>query len=655
MLTEKQKQTIQKYLGEFTQDKAALSIYPFRYEFRELWDQISFDPTKTYVILGQIISAIKTLRFSKRSIVRFKVLTQSQELICVIYNRPYFKNSYGDGDVVITGSFNEKKEFIVSHLNQKDLDESVGYFSVYPLKKGVNQHQMRSIMSKVYKEQQQNLSEMIPLEYITKYQLLDTKTTLKEIHFPSSSNQLMSALRTLKYAEALRYQLALELNYRDELLKPQREREFNEFDIDDQINGLPFELTKDQLRSTYEIMDDLKSSKVMRRLLLGDVGSGKTIVALLATLAMKSLGYQTVFLCPTEVLANQHAQTFKEFNQEVVLLSSQTKNKELLEKIKTGESKIIIGTHATFSKDVHYHNLGFVIIDEQHRFGVNQRQSLINKGESVDVLMMSATPIPRTLASTLYAHLSISTIETMPKGRKETKTILIRKNSIIDIIDDVLDFVENKHQQIYVICPAIEDDETRNVIEVSKNLKKELGHRLRIGVIHSQLKNENIQKEIMKFKNHQLDVLVSTTIVEVGVHVDNANMMIIYDADRFGLSQLHQLRGRIGRKDQQGICYVLTQSKNQDSLDRLKLFVKETNGFKLAEMDLKFRGSGDLLGQRQSGFPHFSHLDLTNDLKILEIARQDAKSLVDNPSKEGTIFVERIKRQQQRLINQATS
>jgi ATP-dependent DNA helicase RecG len=303
---------------------------------------------------------------------------------------------------------------------------------------------------------------------------------------------------------------------------------------------------------------------------------------------------------------------------------------------------------------VSYNKLGFVIIDEQHRFGVAQRQSLIEKGAAVDVLMMSATPIPRTLASTLYSHLSISMIETLPQGRKPITTKLIKRNSIIDILDDVLDFVLKEKQQVYVICPAIDDDETRNVIEVTKNLKNELGDKLRIGSIHSKLKNETINREISKFKNHQLDVLVSTTIVEVGVHVDNANMMIIYDADRFGLSQLHQLRGRIGRKDQAGFCFVLTNSRNQDSLNRLHIFVNERDGFKLSELDLKLRGTGDLLGQRQSGFPHFSHLDLANDLKILELAKADAKNLVDNPEKEATIFVENIRKSQQRLLIQAS-
>jgi ATP-dependent DNA helicase RecG len=654
VLTLKQKQTIEKYIGEFTQDKAALTIYPFRYEFRELWDENSYDSTKTFVLQGTIISAIKTLRFSRRSIVRFKVLTKDNELNCVIYNRPYFKNTYGDNKITITGSFNDKRDFVVSTINQKTIDDSIGYFAVYPLKKGVNQHQMRTIMKKVLTKQIDTIHEMIPTFLVNKYKLFDTKTALQEIHLPSSSENLSDALRTLKYAEALRYQMALELSRLEDLMRPKSIKDFSQFNLEEEIKSLPFKLTKDQLAVSLEILQDLKDSSLMRRLLLGDVGSGKTVVAMLMTKAMLKAQHQVAFLAPTEVLATQHAQSFKEFGLEVDLLTSTTKASDLLRRIQTGDAKIIIGTHALFSKDVSYNKLGFVIIDEQHRFGVAQRQSLIEKGAAVDVLMMSATPIPRTLASTLYSHLSISMIETLPQGRKPITTKLIKRNSIIDILDDVLDFVLKEKQQVYVICPAIDDDETRNVIEVTKNLKNELGDKLRIGSIHSKLKNETINREISKFKNHQLDVLVSTTIVEVGVHVDNANMMIIYDADRFGLSQLHQLRGRIGRKDQAGFCFVLTNSRNQDSLNRLHIFVNERDGFKLSELDLKLRGTGDLLGQRQSGFPHFSHLDLANDLKILELAKADAKNLVDNPEKEATIFVENIRKSQQRLLIQAS-
>ena len=653
MLTAKQKQTVQKYIGEFTQDKAALSIYPFRYEKRELWDQQSFDTTKTFVFEATISSAIKVLRFKRRSIVRFTVMTGYQEINCVLYNRPYFKNTYGENPVVLTGSFNDKHEFVVSTMNQKTIDESIGYFPVYPLKQGVNQHQMRTIMKKVLKENGDTIQEMVPSFLVDKYKLQSTKQALHEIHLPSSSETLSNALRTLKYSEALRYQGALELSRMLDKDKPKVIKDLSSFDVNHELLQLSFELTSDQRTSLDEIMTDLKSEQLMRRLLLGDVGSGKTILAILASKAIVSSGYQVAYLAPTEVLATQHANSFKEYGCEVDLLTSSSKSKELLDKIASGQSRIIIGTHALFSKDVLYENLGFVIIDEQHRFGVQQRQSMLDKGESVDLLMMSATPIPRTLASTLYSHLSISFIETMPSGRKPIITKLIRQNSVMPILDEVLDFVLNKKQQVYVICPAIDDDETRNVIEVSKNLKKEFGDRLRIGSIHSQLKSETIQKEIRQFKEGLLDILVSTTIVEVGVHVENANMMIIYDAQMFGLSQLHQLRGRIGRKDKQGFCYVLTSTNNQDSLDRLNIFVRETSGFKLAELDLKMRGTGDLLGQRQSGFPHFSHLDLANDLKILEVAKEDAKSLVDNPDKEATIFIEKLKRNYQRLLNQA--
>lgn len=654
MLTLKQKQIVNKYINGFTQDKAALSIYPFRYELREVWDQNNTDSTKIFVFEASIISPIKTIRFSKRVIHRFIVSTKFNEVKCVMYNRPYFKNTYLQNKVTITGSFNEKKEFVISTLNQKKLAESTGLFPIYSLKKGVNQYQIRTIIKKVLKENRHLISEMVPSFLRSKYQLLSSEQALSEIHNPQSQEQLIAALRTLKYSEALHYQVAIELVHLQNEMILKAPRTLNNFNLENELIKLPFKLSDDQYQATREILEDLKSNKPTRRLLLGDVGSGKTVVAFLVSKAMLSLGYQVAFLCPSEVLATQHSQTFSELGLSSLLLTSYTKSDALLANIKNESAQVIIGTHALFSSDVIYNNLGFVIIDEQQRFGVSQRQEMINKGQDVDVLMMSATPIPRTLASTLYAHLSISLIETMPVGRKKVITKLIEQNSIVSILDEILDFVKNKHQQIYIICAAIDDEELRNVKRVTQNLKRFLKDQLRIGSLHSKMKSDEIFKTVEAFRKNEIDILVSTTIVEVGVHVDNANMMIIYDGDRFGLSQLHQLRGRIGRGNHQGYCYVLSDSENPESLQRLNVFVNESSGFKLSELDLQMRGTGDLLGQRQSGFPHFSHLDLANDLKILEIARKDAKSLVDNPEKEATMFIDTIKKRRDRILNQVT-
>ncbi len=656
MLTAKQKEILLKYIPEMKQDKAALTIYPFRYEKIQLWDEQSFSQDDLIAFNAQILEPIKTIRFGKRTISRFLVMTENQIVKCVMYNRPYFKNSYGDKQVSITGKFNEKQELIISSLNLRPLSDTVGILPVYPLKKGVNQHQMRTILKKVVKEQYENIHQMIPSHLNQKYDLLSTKMALKQIHQPQDDDLLFKAIRTLKYSEALRYQMALHLDSVYQLSQSKPQRLIDRTIIENTINQLSFELTSDQKDSLNNILDDLASSSLMRRLLLGDVGSGKTIVAILASMAMIQAGYQVAFLCPTEVLAQQHYESFKTYFDEVTLLTgSISARNELLENLENGTTKIIVGTHALFSEKVKYHNLGFLIIDEQHRFGVNQRQSMLDKGEAVDVLMLSATPIPRTLAATLYSHLSISTIETMPKGRKPIITKLVLENSIRSFIDEVFEYIETGGQ-VYVICPAIDQESdlpTRSVQEIHSNLQ-DAYPQLRIGSIHSQKSSDEINQTLSQFKNQSLDILVSTTIVEVGVHIASANMMIIYDGDRFGLSQLHQLRGRIGRSNQQATCYVLTQTKNQDSLDRLKVFTQESNGFKLAEMDLMMRGSGDLLGQRQSGYPQFTHLDLTSDLKLLQSAKEDAQLLFENPSKEDTIFISLIQRQHQAIMNQVS-
>lgn len=659
MLTARQKEILNRMIPNTTQDKAALTIYPFRYEFIKEWDQQSYQSNQTIAFSGQILEPVKTLHFKGRAITRFKVMTEHQFVSCVMYNRPYFKNVYQEKDVSITGQFNDKHEFVIATLNLKPLSETVGIKPVYPLKKGIKQYEISRLIQKVLKEEKDQIKEMIPRSVGLKYDLFSTYDALNEIHHPTTQEGLSQAIKTLKYAEALRYQTALQFVRRADYEHRKPQRNFNETVISQVIQSLPFELSRDQRQSLSEIIEDIKQPWVMRRLLLGDVGSGKTIIAILSSLTLIEAGYQVAFLCPTEVLAMQHLESIKPFIPDCQLLTGSLKSFErqnVLDKLADGQCQMVVGTHALFSDDVVYQNLGYVIIDEQHRFGVYQRQKLIEKGQDVDVLMLSATPIPRTLAATLFSHLQISMIETMPVGRKEIVTQLIQENSLRSIVPELLNFV-SQGQQVYVICPAIDDDNemnVRNVETIASNLNNAFGNKIRIGAIHSRLSSDDIDSILTQFREHQLDLLVSTTIVEVGVHVETANMMIIYDADRFGLSQLHQLRGRVGRGRQQAYCYVLTQSNNPDSLDRLKIFTQETSGFKLAEYDLKMRGSGDLLGQRQSGYPQFTHLDLQNDLQLLELAKKDAQQLFDNPEKDVTIFLEQIQKQQQFLLNKAS-
>lgn len=654
MLTNLQKTVIEKYIGPFTKDKAALSIYPFRYENITAFTGESIDPSLTYVIEGEVSSGLKKMFFNKRAIVRFSIVSHEMEIPCVVYNQPYFKINF-NGVGCFVGKFNDKKEFVISKANQKGLEENQGVFPVYPLKAGVKQHQLRAIMKKVFKENKDTILDLIPKVHQQKYDLLDGVSTLQEIHFPSDKQQLLKALNTLKFSEALRYQVALGLLKQQETSYHKPNRVFDVNAIQSILDSLPFQLTLDQQETFKQVITDLQQPTPMRRLVLGDVGSGKTIVALLSALLMIQAGYQVAYLCPTEVLARQHYELFKQYIHETVYLSSSvnTANKrEILAEIKSQKSSMIIGTHSLFSKDVKYKNLGYIIIDEQHRFGVNQRKALLEKGEAVDCLMLSATPIPRTLASTIYSHLDISTIETMPMGRKPIITKLIKENSIGSFLPELIKFIKSG-QQVYMICPAISKEselDTKNVETLTHNLQKQLGKYMNVQCIHSKMDNDVILARLNDFKEHRFDVLVSTTIVEVGVHVDKANMMIVYDADRFGLSQLHQLRGRVGRNQEQAYCYVLTSSKNPESLERLELFSQISSGFKLAEIDLKLRGSGDLLGQRQSGYPNFIHLDLANDLKLLQQAKIEAQQLID----QNDSFIVKVQHQLENIINQSS-
>ena len=390
----------------------------------------------------------------------------------------------------------------------------------------------------------------------------------------------------------------------------------------------------------------------MMRLLQGDVGSGKTIVAIISALAMISAGYQVAFLAPTEILATQHYINIKKilsaFKIRTAFLSASLKTSEkhqINDALKNHEIDLLIGTHAIFQEQINFAKLGLVITDEQHRFGVMQRRALINKGEAVDVLSMSATPIPRTLANALFSELTISSIMSMPLNRAPIKTHLIYENSLRSIIDDLFEQMDLKHQ-IYVICPAITKGQlnTRNVVEVYENLKAAYGDTYRIAMLHGQM-DASLKESIMqRFVSGEIDMLISTTVIEVGIDVANATRLVVYDADRFGLSQLHQLRGRIGRSHLESVCYLLSKSSDPDSLARLVLLEKYDNGFKIAYHDLVSRGPGDIVGIKQSGLPSFSFGNVIDDQKLLMDAKEHALRFLKSDLNENQVaMIEKLK------------
>lgn len=651
MLTKKQRSILNSYIGEDSDDKAVLSIYPLRYEFREIIDESQWQISMKVLFRATIISAIKTQRFGNRSITRFRVMTDYNEYDCIIFNNRFVDKSLENQEVSIYGTLSDKFQIVVSQMNRKSLNELEGIFPVYSQKEGVTQYQIRSIIKKVLKENYHQIEEIIPEKYIKKYKLLTYREAIKEIHFPHSALHLKHAERTLKYAEALQYQVAIGLSKKENQLITKKNQTIDIEIVRQFISDLPFEMTDDQQQTIQSIMIDLQRPQVMRRLVMGDVGSGKTVVATAAILAM---GFQSnrqiAFLCPTEVLAYQHYETLtKQIGQYIkvgLLTGSMSSNekRDILDKLRNNEITCLIGTHSLFSEPVTFNNLKLVIMDEQHRFGVTQRQALLQKGDSVDVLMLSATPIPRTLASSLYSHIDISTIETMPINRQRVITKLIRENTITSILDELIERISLK-DQVYVICPSIEEDnklQVKNVKTITKNLKKEFGSKIIVEMIHGQMNRDEIASVLNDFRAHKIDMLVSTTVIEVGIHIENANTMVIYNGERFGLSQLHQLRGRIGRNEKQAVCYVLCDTNDQNSLQRLEMFEKESSGFALSMIDLKLRGSGDLLGIRQSGMPMFTIFNPIRDEKMLVESAKDAWEIINSSDSQEKAFVKKI-------------
>jgi ATP-dependent DNA helicase RecG len=649
-LTQRQWEILAMY--DISQPSECLRFYPFRYEVIQKSDEIDLLPGTNVTIEGIITSAVSTVRYQRnRSVTRFTMCTEHDCYSISAFNRPWFKAS-PEGRVTVIGRYEGKGKITAANIYFKSLAELTGVYPVYPLKEGIKQSDIRKIMQKIIINTIDSVTDEIPESLRNKYRLLHRKEALRKLHLPKSLTDVSEAARTLKYEEFLRFQMSLLLKNRSLNVGSKLSKEFNRTEIDDFIRHLPFSLTDDQHIAVNEILDDMSSTRPMMRLLQGDVGSGKTIVGAIAMLAAVKAGYQAAMMAPTEILVSQHVLSLRKFFLESEirvegLTSSlpQAEKTRILSGLSDGSIDMIIGTHALFQSGIRFRQLGFVITDEQHRFGVNQRRALIEKGADVDVLTMSATPIPRTLAAALFADMDVSTIATMPSGRMKVQTILIEENSIKSILDEVLKEIAEGNQ-VYVVCPAIEESDAlqmRNVTDIYRSLEKVIGKRVRMAMLHGQLRSEQKEKIMNDFHQGHLDLLVTTTVIEVGVHVENANIMIIYDAYRFGLSQLHQLRGRVGRGSKQGKCYLLNGQTDEESKQRLLTLVLSNDGFDIAMKDLSLRGPGDLLGKRQSGLPHFILGDILADQNILLTAKEDAKFILDNQQySEYQEFVKKI-------------
>ena len=580
-----------------------------------------------------IVESMPTLNFfrGKMNRLTFRCNVQNKIVKVLIFNRAFLKPNIIIGkEVTIIGKYDPKKETIVAtnirlgNLNKVEIEP------VYHLCKGITSKQMNAFIKKALSVVKENNN--IPKELISKYNLMSEDEAIRIIHNPKDENSLKTALKTLKYEEIFTYMKNIKLlKIKNEVHKDVYKKEVSLNMVNDFINSLPFKLTSDQEKIVFKMLDEICGDTLMNRLLQGDVSSGKTIVAFIISYALYTGGYQTSFMAPTEVLARQHYKNacdlFKDTNFKVGLLTGKMTLKEkrkVYEKIEKNEIDMLIGTHALISDKVVWNNLGLVITDEQHRFGVNQRQTLKNKGLNVEVLMMSATPIPRTYALTIYGDTDTSSIKTKPSGRIPVITKVKKEDEIKDVLEGIYKALKNQNQ-VYVIAPMIEENDDSNYANVY-DLKHKFNLAFKnynVEVLHGKMTNEEKEKVMDEYAKGNIDILISTTVIEVGVDVKNATVMVIFDADRFGLSTLHQLRGRVGRNSLQSYCYLISDKDTK----RLKIMEEENDGYKISEADFKLRGQGDLFGSRQSGALSFKLSDVRKDYDLLVKVRDDVNCL----------------------------
>lgn len=555
------------------------------------------------------------------------------------FNQPYIKNTFRMNESYdLIGKFKKVSnvfEVINPIISCNDAKESK-IISKYSLKEDMSDKMIPKLINQVLDKV--DIYDNLPNDMLDKYNLIDLDTAIRDIHFPKGELRLENARTRLKFQELFTYSMKL-------LILKNRIRRgegiYFEFakELKDFKEALPFSLTNAQTKVVREVLRDQKSKYPMNRLIQGDVGSGKTIVALIAIFNVIKNGYQATLMVPTEILANQHfkeAKTlFDKFNVEVELLTGSTSNKEKLrikERISNGDNILVVGTHALIQEDVNFKNLGIAITDEQHRFGVEQRNKLINKGKRPDILVMTATPIPRTLALCMYSDLDVSIIDELPPGRKPIGTKFYSDEDRSLAYKLALEEI-SKGRQVYIVCPLIEETESLDLNSVEKlydELKSSYFKNIEVKVLHGKMKPKEKDEIINSFKNGETNVIISTTVIEVGVNVPNASLMIVENSERFGLAQLHQLRGRVGRGSYESYCILIGKTKSEKTKRRMEIMTESTDGFYISEQDLKIRGAGEMFGLRQSGDLGLIIADIYEDIDILKAARYEANILINS-------------------------
>ncbi len=632
----KTKELINK-LG-ITTGEELLNYYPYRYDIIKRSDMTNIEDGDKIIIDG-IIEGQPTIIYISKSLKKiiFRISTKSSILNVTIYNKTYIYQDLKCGkEVTIIGKYNKIKNTIVaSDVRFGLLPLTVKIEPVYSTINGLSIKQISKFISSVLYCEDYEVNNFIPKYLEEKYNFISKKEAIYNIHIPTDILTLKKARQRIKYEELFMY--VLKINYLKSKIENDKKaisRTLDRDKINKFILSLPFHLTLDQAKAVSDILDDLEKPKRMNRLLQGDVGSGKTIVAFIAIYANYLANYQSALMAPTEILANQHYEEakkiFSNYKLNIALLTSSTstkEKKEIYENLNNGKINLIIGTQALIQEKVVYKKLGLVITDEQHRFGVNQRDAFKNKGISPDVLSMSATPIPRTYALTIYGDTDISSIKSKPPGRKEVITIFKKEKDITEVLEMMKEELDKKHQ-IYVVAPMIEDDENdkkETVKDLEEKMNKAFGKIAKIGVVHGKLDSKEKNKVMSDFEKNRINILISTTVIEVGVNVPNASMIVIFNANMFGLSTLHQLRGRVGRNNIQSYCILIAK----ESQERLRLLEKTNDGFEISEYDFQTRGEGDLFGVRQSGALGFKMANIKKDFKMLLKAKEDADEFIN--------------------------
>ena len=613
--------------------------YPFRYNILQRCDLTKANDGDKITIDGKVESIPILMRFKAGlNKMNFRLVTQSGVVGVSIFNRAFMKSQLVVGTgITVVGKFDKTKNVITaSDIKLGILTNQAKIEPVYHCTNGLTNKNMSTYINMALLMYGKEIIDYIPEEYRKKYNFVNKKTALNIVHNPSTLEKLKEVTVRLKYEELFAFMFKINYLKRENKNKSNGlVRTIDKEKLDNFIKKLPFKLTNDQMKAVDEIISDLSSPNRMNRLLQGDVGSGKTIVAFIGMVANYLSGYQSALMAPTEILAIQHYNNLMEFLKDtdikVALLTGSTSKKDKIEiykKLKDGTIDMVIGTHALIQDEVEYNNLGLVITDEQHRFGVHQRANLQNKGIRPDVLFMSATPIPRTYALTIFGDMDVSTIKERPKGRKKIDTFVKKNSEIKDVLHMMYDELKAGHQ-VYVIAPLIEENENSdltNVNELKDQMKLAFGSKYKIDIVHGKMASGAKDIIMDQFKNNEVQILISTTVVEVGVDVPNATMMVIFDADRFGLSTLHQLRGRVGRGSSKSKCILISDS----DAERLKIMEKEDDGFVISEEDFKLRGYGDLFGTKQSGDMTFNIANIKNDYKILLQAKKDSNEYLLN-------------------------